>query len=293
MKAYLECIPCILNQTAGLLKKTDLNEAEQELIYKEAMKLLSEQDVARNTPPALTQVVHDYLKQVLNKEDLYLEEKRVCNEEALKLYPAAEKIYQESAHKLTTALKLAVAGNLIDYGALSSFNVNDILDDLMHRPFAINDSKELLALLKQPAKLLYIGDNAGEIVFDKILVREFLDFGHEVIFAVKSKPILNDVLMAEAKMVSMTSLTKVIESGSTTAGTLLEEASPEFSAALDWADIILAKGQGNLETLSEEEFSKPLFYLLLSKCPHISKDLKVNRFDLLFLSAERFKSEIK
>ncbi|OGI09508.1 MAG: hypothetical protein A2Y40_08980 [Candidatus Margulisbacteria bacterium GWF2_35_9] len=141
--------------------------------------------------------------------------------------------------------------------------------------------------------ILYIGDNTGEIVFDKILVEELQSNGCQVTYTVKSSPILNDALMEDATATGMTTLTHVIESGSTTAGTLISQGTDEFIEYLNKADLIISKGQGNLETISEESLNKPVFYLLLSKCNHISKALGIKKFDLILMHDTSFKSYLK
>ncbi len=283
MKAFLECIPCILKQICHIIEKSEPDSSKQVNMMNHVLTALSSINYLNETAPSITHIAHQILKKDLGIIDLYINEKLVCNSEALKSYSIAEKFVQTAADSLEASTKIAIAGNLIDYGALSRFNIQDMFDDYMHRPFMINDFAIFKKLLEQPQHILYIGDNAGEIVFDKLLVTELLCGGHSVTFAVKSLPVLNDALMQDAIAIGMTDLVPVIESGSITAGTLISEASPQFHKALNTCTLIIAKGQGNFETLSEEPLLLPTFYLLLSKCPHISKSAGIREFDLILI----------
>lgn len=283
MKAFLECVPCITSQVIRMLNKKEPDEAKRQTILNRVLRHLSTENVTAHSAPSLTQGVHQILKEGLGFHDLYIEDKAFCNSEALLHFFNATQFYDEATDKLETASKLAIAGNLIDYGALSHFDVAHVLEDYVHRPFSINHLEPFRKALKRAKHILYICDNAGEIVFDKILVKHLLDDGHQITVAVKSAPILNDALYEDAELVGMTSLATVISSGSSTAGTLLSQATPEFSEALNQADLIISKGQGNFETLSEESFDVPFFYLLLCKCPHIAKGLSIEPFSLMLV----------
>ena len=286
MKAFLECIPCITSQIIRLLNKQEPNVAKRKAILSKVLTHLSDQDITAHSAPSLTQGVHQILKETLGFRDLYIEDKAFCNREALIHFDSALKLFNESSDPLETAIKIAIAGNLIDYGALSSFEVAHVIDDYVHRPFSISYLDTLRKVLRKPRRILYICDNAGEIVFDRILVRYFISEGHRVTVAVKSAPILNDALYEDAVEVGMTDITTVIQSGSSTAGTLISQSTPEFRQALENAELIISKGQGNFETLSEETYPCPLYYLLLSKCPHIAKGLNIEPFSLMLVEHE-------
>ncbi len=283
MKAYLECVPCITSQIIRILNKQEPDTAKRQAILSKILVHFSGEDITAHSAPSLTQGVHQILKESLGFRDLYIEDKAFCNREALLHFDAATTLFEASSDPLETAIKLAISGNLIDYGALSHFDVAHVIDDYVHRPFSIDHLKSFRDNLAKPQNILYICDNAGEIVFDKILVQYLITNGHQVTVAVKSEPILNDALYEDAVSVGMTDITTVIPSGSSTAGTLLSQSTPAFRQALNGASLIISKGQGNFETLSEETFSSPLYYLLLSKCPHISKVLHIEPFSLMLV----------
>jgi uncharacterized protein with ATP-grasp and redox domains len=201
-------------------------------------------------------------------KDLYKEPKRQNNQEALALYPYLKKLVREARDPLLMAIRLAIAGNIIDYGALAEFNIKRTIKDVLTRKFAVSDYQRLKKDLKRAKLLLYVGDNAGEIVFDKVLIEELIR-RVEVVFAVKSRPVLNDVLMADAKMVGMDKVVRVIPSGSDHAGTTVSKGTKEFKRLFKKAEIVVAKGQGNFETMDQEK--KNIYFLLKMKCPCLAR----------------------
>ncbi|MEI7941648.1 MAG: ARMT1-like domain-containing protein [Candidatus Riflemargulisbacteria bacterium] len=289
MKSYIDCIPCIMHNIVATLNGHIANRADREEAFKKILKELHETDFSKVSPPVLTDNLHKIMLTYLDGRDIYKDIKKECNNEALKIYKHAEELYNNSANKLKTAIKIAIAGNLIDYGALKSFNIENILDDYVHRDFAVDDYADLEVEINKANTILYIGDNTGEIVLDRLLVKHLLSIGKKVTFTVKSHPILNDALLEDAKEVGMDKITEVIESGCATAGTTLAGTNELFHKRLAGADIIISKGQGNFETLTEEQITKPLFYLFLCKCDKIAQTFKTNTFDLMLLSNNNYK----
>jgi len=287
MQAYLECIPCILRQVAEVAGLTTADAALQREAMRASCRLLSQADPLQTTAPELTQQVHRKLKTILGQDDLYKEIKEKENSQALALLPQVEPLVQDADDPLEMAVRVSILGNVIDYGAMLRFDIHDVLARIHELPFGIYDyerfKKDVIGNDKGP-KILYIGDNAGEIMFDAILVKELLRHECEITFAVKSEPILNDITLADAQLAGLPELVSVIESGSTTPGTLLSEATDVFLQAYKQADFIIAKGQGNLETL--DELDKPVYFLLKMKCPYIARDLKVEAGDLVLWKKE-------
>jgi uncharacterized protein with ATP-grasp and redox domains len=253
------------------------------------LRRLEKLDVFSLTPPEATKFVHDEIKRKLGRQDLYLKEKQASNRAALRLYPRLKKLIRQSKDKLQTALRLALAGNIIDHGALSHFCVETALDEALVKRFAVNHFAALRCRLKRAKKILYVGDNAGEIVFDRLFIEELKKHTRaEIVFAVKSFPALNDVLMADAKFVGMDKVCRVIESGSDNAGTLLTQATPAFKREYAAADLVIAKGQGNLETLVDPK--KPIFYLLMMKCPFLGALYNVGAGEIVVMHGRNPKS---
>lgn len=280
MKAFPQCIPCVIRQAIQVMDLLKLDEVKRRHILAELMDELEGIDVSKYTPPEITNIAHDKLKKLTGVEDYYKSVKKKYNNFGLKLYPKLKKVIQRSADPLNTAVRLAIAGNIIDYGASSSFDVEAAIEDVLVKDFAIDHFSRFKETLKGSKEILYIGDNAGEIVFDKLLVEELSKVA-PVAFAVKSAPILNDALIEDAKTASMFKVAKVIESGSNNAGTIFSETTEEFKNIFRKAGLILAKGQGNLETL---ENKKEIFYLLMVKCPHLAIPMGVKKNDIILAS---------
>ena len=280
MKAFPQCIPCVIRQAIQVMDLIKIGEAKRRRVLSALMDELEGIDVSKFTPPEITSIAHNKLKELLGVEDYYKSVKRKYNKFALKLYPRLKKLIQKSADPLKTAVRLSIAGNVIDYGASSSFDIEGAIKDVFTKDFAIDHFIRFKKILEKSKAILYVGDNAGEIVFDKLLVEELSKVA-PVTFAVKSAPILNDALIEDAKAVSMFKVARVIESGSKNAGTDYKETTAEFKNIFKRAGLVLAKGQGNLETL---ENRREIFYLLMVKCPHLAIPLGLRKNDIILAS---------
>ncbi len=279
MHALFECIPCIARQALDIARMNRLSENKKLKLLRAVLQKLKVANPQKISPPELTKEVHQIIKKVLGKKDLYALAKKRENALALRLLPWSAKEIARSKDKLLAAVRLAIAGNIIDYGTASFFDLEGSLRELEHKKFAINAYPAFRKALKKPQHILYVGDNAGEIAFDTLLAQQLLHLGHKVTFAVKSDFVLNDATLADAVVVGMTKLVPVIESGSTTAGTLLREATPAFKKLFRDADIIIAKGQGNFETLPLSD--KRIFFLLKMKCVYLGKMVGTQLGDIL------------
>ncbi len=267
MKTYYECIPCFINQTLRVLKGKD--KAHHEKVLKDVLHLLGDTDFA-DSPPEISRSVLDIFERYYGEFDSYADIKKNSNLYIMGLYDDLFKMVSNSSDPFDTAMRLAMAGNVIDFGANHTFTNKTIHDDIEKVLSAKDITSELLKYEVQKAeKILYIGDNAGEIVFDKLFLSQFPK--DKVTFSVRGKPILNDVLMEDAQMVGLADMMKVVSNGSGLPGTLLSSCSSEFRDIFDEADLIISKGQGNYETLSEVD--KNIFFLLKIKCPVIARDL--------------------
>ncbi|HIP42932.1 MAG TPA: DUF89 family protein [Aquifex aeolicus] len=158
-------------------------------------------------------------------------------------------------------------------------SVNQV-NKLLKKDFLIFDFEKFTERLKGANSIFIIGDNAGEIVFDKILVKTLKNLGKEVIYGVRGKPILNDATMEDAREISMTRFCKVIDNGSDKVGTWLEDCSQEFIKVFYNADIVISKGQANFETLNNVE--RDIFFLLVVKCNPIANETKGKKGELIF-----------
>ena len=238
-----------------------INQKIRERILQDILVNLSKIPASSVTPPDMTHVAHSIVRKHLGKEDFFEEEKDESNREALKLVPKTVKT-------LHTALLYAIAGNIIDYGPDHKFDISKTIKKVLKKKLATKHFKALKKKLEDSRKLLYICDNAGEIVFDRLLI-EYLSEEYElkVTVAVKSKPVLNDTLLEDAKLIKLDKIVDVIPSGSVTAGTSLDKTNAKFNKIYKEADIVFAKGQGNFETLPH---NNKTFFLLMVKCTHLA-----------------------
>jgi uncharacterized protein with ATP-grasp and redox domains len=276
MKTYQECIPCFYKQAGEAAELAGADDDIKEIMINEISKVLPEISLSLS-PPEIAQQIHYIVRAVIGKEDPYIEVKRRSNESALKLYPTLKKKVIASGDRLLTAVEIAAAGNVIDYGVKNNLDIRKEIDNILSHGFSFPHSQkksvfeyeEFKKGLAAAGDILYLADNAGEIVFDKILLEELK--GKETVFAVRGKPIINDALVEDALACGIDKVTRVISNGSDAPGTILKDCSSEFRDIYDNAGLIISKGQGNFETLSEEP--RPIYFLFKVKCPVIAKDI--------------------
>jgi uncharacterized protein with ATP-grasp and redox domains len=193
----------------------------------------------------------------------------------LKLVPYARSLIESSDDPLFQSFKIAIAGNLIDFGTYD-FDIDEKeseIKDALLDEFAIDASEKIKEKIKNSKKILYLCDNAGEIVFDTLAIEEIQKLGPTVTAAVKSGPIVNDATKEDAKVAGLDEVCRVIESGTDSVGVNLEEASKEFKEELKSTDLIIAKGQGHFETMEDMEL--PIAFLLKAKCKTVAQELGV------------------
>ena len=281
MKTYLDCIPCFFRQALMASRIVGADEKTQKEILNRVSKLISDLSL-ENTPPEIGKVVYQIVNGLTGNGDPFEKFKKESNKLALKLYPGLKRKISGFEDRILAAMKLAAAGNIIDPASSVSFDINREVEELekcFEKDFAVFDYLKFKQALKNAEYILYLGDNAGEIVFDRILIEEL---GKKVIYAVREKPIINDVLINDAYDCGIDKVAKVISSGSDAPGTVLSICSPEFLRIYNRAPLIISKGQGNFEALSEER--KPIFFLLKAKCNVIAKDIGCDINDMILKS---------
>jgi len=277
MKTSVDCLVCFMDQALRVARISSPDEGVQLAVVREVASLLPKMKMAL-TPPENSMAVYAAIAGITACPDPYLAIKKMSNEQALAILPELSKEVTESKIPLITALRLAIAGNIIDYGAMRSFDVAAALTRARTIPFAIDAGNQLLELvgrLPEKANVLYLADNCGEIVYDSLVIRCLADLGLEVTVAVKAGPIINDALVADALACGLDQYTRIITNGTACPGTPLPLCSAEFLRAFHDADLVISKGQGNFETLSEavSETSAPIFFLLTIKCPVVGAHL--------------------
>lgn len=268
MKTSLDCIPCFVRQTLDACRMVTDDPAIHETMIREVMAWISEMDLTLS-PPALAQRIHRKLREITGVEDPYDEDKKAHNQMALDLIPGIEKAVKASSDPLVTAVHYAIAGNIIDMGAKSGLSDADIhvsIAQAAHAELA-GDPELFRSEVKKAKKILYLADNAGEIVFDRLLIEQLGP--QRVTVAVRGKPIINDATLEDAKTAGIDQIVRVIGNGSDAPGTMIDDCSEEFQTHFYSSDLILSKGQGNFESLNETPLN--IFFLLKAKCPVVAE----------------------
>lgn len=271
------CFYCFTRSFEKLLETENINKELKERFTLEMISLY--QDVwNKSSSPEFARELHIKLKNYTGNHDPYEVTKKQCNDLVLNMYSDLKNQVITSDDPFGTALRLAIAGNIIDYAAGNDFDVHATINKVLHSDFAINHSDRLKTAVKKANSIFYLGDNAGEIVFDKLFIETF---DHpNVVFAVRGAPVINDVTLFDAEYVDMGDIAKVISNGYDAPSTILEHCSPGFMDIYKHADLIISKGQGNLEGLLEIEDPR-IFSLLMVKCDVIAERLKVKKGDFV------------
>jgi len=275
MKTYLDCIPCFMNQALRGGRIATNNEHKIKILLNEIGRMISEIPM-ENTPPETGASIYRTIRQITENKDPYRKIKKKNIQQAQLLYPELKQKVEKSNDPLLTAIRLAVAGNIIDLGVDKKFNIFEDVEKTLHQDFSIFDYDLFKRELNKSKEVLYIGDNSGEAVFDKILIEEL---GKPVIFVVREIPVINDITIKEAKIIGIDKVAKIISSGSTAPGTILNLCTAEFIKIFNNADMVISKGQGNYEGLSEVKRS--VFFLLKAKCKVIARNIKVKENDIV------------
>jgi len=269
MKVHLDCFPCFLRQSLIALRLGTDDEALQEAVLKSTLEYIRDTDTSQ--PPAYTTTfIHRKIRQMLGK-DPFREIKARYNRIALKLYPSMKALMDKSPDPLSTAARLAIAGNIIDFGIFTSVDIEGTVDRALSTNLAVDDYLAFRDAVAGTDEILYLTDNAGEIVFDRLLIEQLMASGKKIRAAVKGSPVINDSTMFDAEESGLTKICEVIENGSDAVGTILPWTSSGFQKAFSNARLIISKGQGNFETLAG--IDKNIFFLFQSKCNVVSEEL--------------------
>lgn len=285
MKAKVACLACLLRQALNTAREcTDDPDVQRQIMDETMRRCLVIPDPLALTPGELSQNAFEAAREITGIRDPYIEAKRAANDAALALYPALRARLDQSADPLLDALLLATTGNIIDLGIAQEY---DMMQDIVKQVDRGFDREELEAFRRsaeQARSILYLADNAGEIVFDRLLI-EVLG-PDRVTLMVKSGPIVNDALMADAAQTGLTDLVRVVETGSNYFGFPWGEVSEEAREELLGADMVISKGHANFETVSElgPECDGKVWYLLKVKCPDVAEAVGGKLMDVVLLS---------
>ncbi len=277
MKSAVDCLSCFMDQALRVARISSTDETVHLEVARAVAALLPEMNMSL-TPPENAVDVYATVARITGCADPYLAIKKVSNDQALAILPDLMREVEESDEPLLAALRLAIAGNIIDYGAMHSFDVEAALVRARTMPLLMDAGRQLVeraSSLPAKSRVLYLADNCGEIVYDLLVLRCLVDLGLDVTVAVKDGPIINDALFSDAISCGLDRYAGIITNGTACPGTPLASCSAEFLEAFRGADLILSKGQGNFETLSEavSEIESDIFFLLTIKCPVVGAHL--------------------
>jgi uncharacterized protein with ATP-grasp and redox domains len=288
MRIFLDCIPCFIRQALDSARLATDDEQIHEQVVREVLRLAADLDM-NQSPPAIGQKIHRLIRRLIGNNDPYHEIKRQFNNLALKLYSGLRKQVLSSDDRLETAVRLAIAGNIIDFGVKTSLTESDLKETIaqsLNGHFNNNQIQEFKDAVREAENILYLADNAGEIIFDRLLIEQLSI--EKITVVVKGKPVINDATMDDAIIAGLPKIVEVIDNGSDAPGTILETCSQAFLNRFEVADLIIAKGQGNYETLSDTE--KNIFFILKAKCPVIARDIGCEVGEMILQKSTSFKS---
>lgn len=277
MKVHLDCIPCFLKQTLEASRMATDDKETHVLVIKEVLKYLESINFEKS-PPELSREVHRIIRNITKTPDPYKKVKDESNEMVKKIYDHLKEKIEKSKDSLINSIKLAIVGNVIDFGTMNRFNVDDMIENSLEREFDDNDYPLFKKELKKASTILYLADNSGEIFFDRLLIEELKNKGKKITYVVKQNPIINDVLTEDTNFTGIDKIADVItydkEQKISTPGIIMEYASDEFKEKFESSDMIISKGQGNYEGLSNTY--RRVFFLLVAKCPLVANDIGSN-----------------
>lgn len=268
LKIDLECVPCFLRQTLDAARMATDDVTVHERLTRDVLRLTAELDLSR-PPPWVAKLIHERLRELTGVEDPYRAIKSRFNRLAMGVLPRLSDEVNGAADPLVAAAKLTIAANVIDLGItgdLTEEEVHAALNEASAAP-THGDWDAFRREVSAAKEILYLADNAGEIAIDRLLIEQ-LGPGR-VTLAVRGRPVINDATRVDAREVGMYDLVEVIDNGSGVPGTVLDDCSAAFRERFERADLIVSKGQGGYETLSDVDAN--LFFLFKVKCPVIAR----------------------
>lgn len=284
MNLNLDCILCNIKQVLTVTDLVKLDSANKEIIMRNVLGYLHSTDYKRSNPEVI-RGTWDIITNHIKDKNPYREIKCHYNTELSKISEKMRDLVDHSNDKFDTALKISITANLIDFAANHTFDETMLLRKITtvnKQQLAIDDSKELYEKLKAADSLLYLGDNCGEIVLDKIFIKYIKEFfpNIKVYFGVRGEPIVNDVTIDDANMVHMQEVAEVISNGDSSLGTVIGRTSTAFKDVFYQTDVIIAKGQGNFESLSEIDRGN-IFFLFMAKCETVARSLNIANLSIV------------
>jgi damage-control phosphatase, subfamily I len=276
MKVYCECGACFIRQAREAM---DLATDDDDLkidIMEDILTFLADNYSKGASSNKIGSAMHRMIKEKTKCEDPYINEKIIGNKIALELLPKIKDLLKED-NSLENYIKMAIVGNILDFGALGlDFDPQDFITSNLNKKLSINHIDLLKDVISNQDHVLYLADNTGEIVFDKLLIEKLTELGLEVTVALKEKPIINDACLEDAFSIGLDQIANITTIGTDSVGIVYEETSDDFRKLFDSSNFIIAKGLGNYEGLTEINLNnKEVFSLFCVKCTAITKDIGV------------------
>jgi len=271
MKNAIACIPCMVDHTIHVAQMVTASEEQRQDIVKQVMSEIAAIDF-NASPPEMARTIHGIIRRVAGVDDPYQELKDQSTALAVSLLPELRNLVAASDDPFETTVRLVIAGNIIDFGADRHFDLNNARQrvmEVLQMPLDHGAVKKLRHAMDNAGRILYLLDNCGEAVIDRLLIEQYRD---RITLAVRGGAILNDITRREVAASGLEGLSPIIDSGDRTPGTVLRFVSPEFQKIFNSADLIISKGQGNYETLSDTP--RPTCFLLRVKCPEVARFMK-------------------
>jgi len=274
MKTYLECIPCFIKQSLEAARMATDDETIHAEVLREVMKHLQTISFS-DSPPELSREVHEIIRNITRSKDPYKKVKDQSNEMAKNQYSHLKKLVSEADDPLLMSIKLAIVGNVIDFGTSNRFNVEDMIGKAVKKDFEDKAYPQFKKSLENSKTILYLADNTGEIFFDKLLLEELAERKKKVTYVVKANPIINDATTEDAEFAEIDKIATIMkgDAGQTQSapGMVLSYVSKEFYDIFESSDMVVSKGQGNYEGLSDVD--RDVFFMLVVKCPLVARDI--------------------
>lgn len=275
MKTYLDCIPCFFEQALRAARIATDDVELHKRVLDELGSMLADISL-QSTPPETGRIIYAMVSGITGNPDPYRHLKQAATDQALAILPIVRRRVARADDPLLAAIRVAIAGNIIDFGPSGDFDLDSTLAEVRHRDFAAFDYDDFRRHLAEADRVLYIGDNAGETVFDRILIEQL---HRPVTYVVRGTPVINDATREDAVRGGIDEVADIVASGTDAPGTVLGTCNSEFRQMLAGSDFTIAKGQGNYEGLSDS--GNPVFFLLMAKCRIIARNLGVDEGDIL------------
>lgn len=280
MKVHYECAACYLRQAREALDLATSNESLKMEVMEDITQMLGENFHKGAVSNQIGTRMHRTIKRKTGNRDPYQDQREKCNQIAQQFLPLIVKLLEED-NSIKNYLKAAITGNIIDFGALGlEIDIKDLILKNMQRDLAIDHSAQLEKELEKAQNVLYLADNIGEIVFDKLLIKKIKEYQVKVIMALKEEPILNDACIPDALEIGLDEVAELTSIGTDSIGIIYHDISPQFKEIFQDADLVIAKGLGNYEGLDEMDLgNKPVFCLLNAKCRPVAREIGVQTGD--------------